>query len=323
MTHTSCECWTEGDTVVQVFSLSEAPCISTVPWLFFRHDQIATQTPDVIYSFILTSKAVGGILAVFHCTVNQPACISPPCAPFGGLLPLGSCNVRQLTFLLSCIRWWAKSRGARSVTVKTAPSCYDFELHQTCHRAYLAARFFPVSVHSNHYITIEKRDFSQIIERPEQRRLAKGKSAGIRVQISKGAGDAAALHLLQKCYHARCYRMSISAEQWTRCAQHDPSCYLIMVAALAEEPVAAGIFVRVGEGVLYHFASGYLPAFGALSPSLHLFEAAYRHCQNERMALLDLGISVDHDGKHKPSLSRFKSRIGGLTCEKIVYEAQL
>ena len=45
----------------------------------------------------------------------------------------------------------------------------------------------------------------------------------------------------------------------------------------------------------------------------------YEYCQEEKVKILDLGISLDHLGKEKPSLIRFKKNIGGIPSEKITY----
>lgn len=321
-THTSLCSWTYDDSVVDVFPMQEAPFPTTVPWLFFRREQLAVQTSDLIYSFILTSKESGNILAVFHCLPDSNGWISPPLAPFGGIMPAVHCHTHQLIFLLSCIREWITRMGGSALTIKTAPTCYDPITHELCHRSYLAAGFLPNHTYSNHYIPIADQCFNRIIEPTERRRLSKGKKSGLRVTMKHGLPDKQTEDFLHQCYDAQGYKLPASPDQLARLASVSPENYLVFTNRLKGEPVAMAAMVRVSDATLYHFMSGYLPEYRALSPALMLFEAAFDYCRNEKITILDLGISVDHFGNPKLSLSRFKANIGGLECKKIIYKAR-
>ncbi|MCF0073414.1 GNAT family N-acetyltransferase [Dyadobacter sp. CY261] len=320
MTHTPLKSWIDGDTIVQVFPLSEAPLPTTVPSLFFRREQLANHASNVIYSFILTSNQLDGMLAVFHCLPGQTHWCSPPSAPFGGLMPLSGCQLSQLTFLLTCVRQWIYHKGGSQLTIKTAPSCYDPAAHELCHHSYLATGFLPNHTYSNHYIPIGSKDFRLIIEPPERRRLSKGKKFGLHVTIKQGVCDPFTEELLRECYRVHEYTPSIPMERLACFMRPNPDDYLILTNWFQARPVATAIMVRVSDNVLYHFLSGYLPEFRTLSPSLMLFEAAYEFCRDNGMGILDLGISLDHHGQEKPSLARFKKHIGAKECVKIVYE---
>lgn len=303
--------------------MQEAPFPTTVPWLFFRREQLAIQTTDLIYSFILTSKESGDILAVFHCVPGVHGWISPPLAPFGGIMPVAHCRLHQLTFLLACIREWVARRGANTLTIKTAPSCYDPRTHELCHQSYLDAGFFPNHTYSNHYIPITHAGFEQIIEPAERRRLAKGKKSGLLVRMQTGACDVTTEAMLQQCYRTHGYQLPVASGEIARVTNATPENYIALTAWHGEQPVAAALMVRVSNTVLYHFLSGFLPEFSALSPSLMLFEAAHQFCRDHGIQTLDLGISLDHLGHEKPALAHFKRRIGGRECPKIIYDASL
>ena len=301
--------------------MPEAPFPTTVPWLFFRKEQLAVQTSDLIYSFILTSKESGDILSLFHCIPNFHDWISPPFAPFGGIIPVAHCRGDQLIFLLKCIREWIICHGGKALTIKTAPSCYDPIAHQLCHHSYLAAGFLPNHTYSNAYIPIGEEGFDRIIEPSERRRLSNGKKRGLMVTMKKGVFDKTTEDLLCRCYHLHGYQLPVTPDQLSRLPGACPENYLVFTNGLEDEPVAVAVMVRVSDRILYHFMSGYLPEYRALSPSVMLFEAAFEYCRSNDIALLDLGICIDHFGNPKPSLSRFKANIGGLECEKIVYKA--
>lgn len=322
-THTSLCSWTNDDTVVEVFPMPDAPFPSTIPWLFFRREQLAVQTSDLIYSFILTSKESGDILALFHCLPGPHDWISPPLAPFGGIIPVAYCRTDQLTFLLACVRKWITCKGGNTLTIKTAPSCYDPLTHELCHNSYLAAGFLPNHTYSNAYIPILDQGFERIIEPSERRRLSKGKKSGLLVTMNHGVFDKPTEDFLHRCYHVHGYQLPVPPDQLARLPGIFPENYLTFTNRFEGEPVAVAVMVRVSDRILYHFMSGYLPEYRAFSPSVMLFEAAFEYCSSEKVAILDLGICIDHFGNPKPSLSRFKANIGGLECEKIVYKSLL
>lgn len=322
-THTSLYSWTYDDTVVEVFPMPEAPFPTTVPWLFFRKEQLAFPTSDLIYSFILTSKESADIWAVFHCMSGPNSWISPPLAPFGGIASSAHCHRDQLTFLLTCVRKWIIRKGGKRLTIKTAPSCYDPLAHELCHHSYLAAGFFPNHTYSNHYIPITDARFEQIIEPAERRRLAKGKKNGLDVSVQTGPCDANTAATLYECYHARGYKLPVKPEKIADIINCTPENYLSLATWYEGQPIAAALMVRVSDTVFYHFLSGFLPEFRSLSPSVMLFEAAYQWGRDNGAQILDLGISLDHLGNEKPALARFKKRIGGVECQKIIYIANL
>lgn len=320
-THTPLRSWTNNDAVVEVFPMPEAPFPTTISWLFFRREQLAVQTSDLIYSFILISKESGDILSLFHCLPGFHDWISPPLAPFGGIMPVAHCRGDQLTFLLTCIREWVIYHGGKALTIKTAPSCYDPITHQLCHHSYLAAGFLPNHTYSNAYIPIGGEGFDRIIEPSERRRLSNGKKRGLQVTMKQGVFDKTTEDFLHRCYQVHGYQLPVPPDRLALLPGTCPENYLVFTNRFEEEPVAVAVMVRVGDRILYHFMSGYLPEYRTLSPSVMLFEAAFEYCRSKEIAILDLGICIDHFGNPKPSLSRFKANIGGLECEKIVYKA--
>ena len=303
--------------------MQEAPFPTTVPWLFFRKQKLSVQTSDLIYSFILSSKESGHILAVFHCLPGTQGWISPPLAPFGGIMPVAHCPECRLIFLLSCIREWVTRMGGKTLTIKTAPACYHPLTYEICHRSYLAAGFSPNHTYSNHYIPITDQRFDQIIEPAERRRLAKGKNRGLRIDLKTGICDETTEALFHECDRAHGRHGRVAPGEIARIIHAAPESYISMTVRNGQQTVAAALLVRVSDHVLYHFLSGFLPEFRTISPSLMLFEAAYQYCGNNGIEILDLGISLDHFGHEKASLASFKRRIGGRECPKIIYEAIL
>lgn len=224
---------------------------------------------------------------------------------------------------LSCILKWLRGAGAKKLIVKTAPLCYYPDVQHICHESYLEAGFLPNHTYSNHYIPIGEGTFYQLIERTEKRRLSKGKTAGFGITTQRGAMSENALDFLRHCYAERGYQLPLSTDRLAEFASIFPDSFVTFKATDRGKLIAVLIAVKVTSAVMYHFMSAYLPEYAAFSPSVLLFEAVYEFCQQEGLSVLDLGISIDNHGNAKPSLSRFKTKIGGLECPKVIYEVEL
>lgn len=311
--------WYNSDTVVKVFPLADAPLPPTAPWLFSRPEHLAIQTPDVIYSFILTYKDSGCILAVFHCCSGPDGWISPPCAPFGGIVPLQNCRESDLVFLLHCVRNWISEKQGQKLTIKTAPSSYDPISHELCHNSYLGAGFYPNHTYSSHYIPIGDLTFEQVIEPSERRRLFKGRKMGFKIDKETGRLSPELSLLLLKCYAEHDYRLSLPIERLMVLIHQFPEQLVVFSSWNTGTPIALLIAIQVNSEILYTFLSTYLKEYKIYSPALALFQAAHDHCRQQSMRILDLGVSMDHHGHEKPSLIRFKENIGGIACEKNTY----
>ncbi len=126
--------------------------------------------------------------------------------------------------------------------------------------------------------------------------------------------------LLLRCYAEHGYPLSLPPERLTALIHSFPKQLLIFSSWDAGTPIALLIAIQVSDEVLYTFLSTYRKEYKTFSPAVALFEAAYGYCRQQSMRILDLGVSMDHHGNEKPSLMRFKKNIGGIACEKIIYE---
>jgi hypothetical protein len=262
-------------------------------------------------------------LAFFNCCKCSDGWISPPAAPFGGMHLQKNCSKSQLDFFLSCILEWLRATGANKLIVKTAPLCYYPDVQHVCHKSYLEAGFFPNHTYSNHYIPIGDGTFYQLIERTEKRRLSKGKSAGFQITVQRGLMSKDSRNFLEHNYTEKGYKLPLSTDRLAEFASIFPESFMTFEATHRGKLIAVLIAVKVTPAAMYHFMSAYVPEYAAFSPSVLLFEAVYEFCQQEGFSILDLGISIDNHGNAKPSLSRFKTNIGGLECPKVIYEVGL
>lgn len=260
-------------------------------------------------------------MAIFQCAVNLfDEWVSPPRAPFGGVQCDVDCSQQELGFLLSCITAFIDRRCGKSLTIKTAPTCYHPNSHNLLHSCYEQNGFPAVETHSNHFIPVDSDSFAKKVHPAEKRRLFKCKNAGYTIGSGKKIELEKAYSFLTHCRNQADYKIPLSLCQVTQLACQLPEHLLLFGVFDADKMIALSISLKVSDDILYNFLVADLREYRTFSPVVMLTETIYEFCQQQNISILDLGISVDENGNPKPSLTRFKKNIGGQACEKVTYE---
>lgn len=294
------------------------------PFLYLTSGHLMTQTTDIVHAFRLVRRDGPHAIALFQC-VEKPGNIweSPANAPFGGIQCDVGCRESELTFFLECIKDWVNLRSGKRLLIKTAPSCYNPILNSLLHIAYLNTGFIAIQANLNSFISINSADFNSHIRLAEKRRLKKAANAGFKAGLANELSSIVVFEFLEKCRAKKGYRMSLTWTQMNILRQRFPENYLVFTVMDGAKIIALTLTVRVSDRILYNFLCADLQEYRIYSPVVKLMECVYQYCQQEKIEILDLGISLDQDGNYKPSLSRFKRNIGGQDCTKLTYEINL
>ncbi|GGC01488.1 GNAT family N-acetyltransferase [Dyadobacter sediminis] len=161
--------------------------------------------------------------------------------------------------------------------------------------------------------------FAERIAAAEKRRLRKSVAAGFVAGPDFTVSCETAYEFIQESRLQKGYAISISLLQMQLLLHVFPDHFQIFTVKDTGRIIALSLAVRVNERVLYNFLSADLGSYRHFSPAVMLLESIYRFCQEKQISMLDLGISIDGTGIHKPSLSRFKQNVGGEACVKITY----
>ncbi|WP_169739228.1 GNAT family N-acetyltransferase [Dyadobacter crusticola] len=153
--------------------------------------------------------------------------------------------------------------------------------------------------------------------------MRKSLNAGFEAALDRNAGFSEIYSFISKCRCQKGYPLPISKEALFKLIQSFPNHFLTFTAAHKHIIVATIIAVRVAPHILYVFLSDYDSAFAAYSPIVLLTQSLYEFCQQENCKILDLGTSLDHFGRYKESLSRFKRNLGARECVKITYRREI
>ncbi|HEV7348047.1 GNAT family N-acetyltransferase [Telluribacter sp.] len=295
-----------------------------VPYLYNRADHLLTQTDGPIFTFYLLEKSSHHLLALLSLTVDEErSAWSPPRAPFGGIQCSAAAPPEAVAFLLDCLKIWAQTHSITTLTLKTAPAIYQPRQHELLHQLYVKTGFTVLNQVPNHHIPVSSQAFSNLLSPAERRRLRKCQRAGL-VARPWYQPDAEAVYRFVET--SRCqqgYALTLTLDRLRILLHQFPDHFLVFAVYDRDTIASLTVAVRVSQEVLYNFLPADNLNYRTYSPTVLLNAALYQYCQAGQMQVLDLGTSLDHTGQPKPSLMRFKERLGGIESQKITYRLEI
>ena len=273
-----------------------------------------------LFTLVLYQKKPLKALAFIHIWYSPiHGWVSPLALPFGGIISLTSCPKKALLLLLQAVELQVMKHKGKQITITTSPSCYAPDQHEKLKATYLAAQFKYHQIYLNHHIAINPLPFENLLSRTEKSRLRKCEEAQFLVQIISNLSCRTIYDFISSCRLQKNYSMPISYKAFEAICLA-PSQHITVFGAFENDHlIAISVTARVNSRVLYNYLPAYAQKYAAYSPIVFLMRKIYEYCQEEKVKILDLGISLDHLGKEKPSLIRFKKNIGGIPSEKITY----
>lgn len=276
------------------------------------------------FSFYLFRTGEIASVACIHFTKNYTGYISPERAPFGGIQCDKKCSADELSFLLCCVENWFSSQPDCTLSIKTPPACYDTDpLHNLLTGTYDLAGYKIANRFANHHIPVSSLAFFENIIPSEARRLARCKNSGFRAGLYEDPNIEIVYNFIKESRAAKGYLMSMTSGQLEILINNFPEHCQIFMVTDGGKIIALSVTILVCKEVLYNFLPADLPDYKSFSPMVQLTEAIYNYCQRKKIAILDLGISLDNNGNEKPGLLKFKKNLGAKVSYKITYEKGL
>ncbi|WP_439582573.1 GNAT family N-acetyltransferase [Dyadobacter bucti] len=296
--------------------------MSFCPFLYLKPEHLGTQSTGLIFSFLLFTENIPAPCGIFHCAEPTPGhWVSPLRAPFGGIQVDKNCKQDDLDFLVCCIKEFIAAREGKKLIVKTAPlSYYAAWEYLRLDYTYRSAGFTVSGEFINHSIPVDSDGFTYHIAASENRKLKRAKAAGFRAGLEQNLPAGFIHSFLFECRTLKGYSLTLSQQQIEELLMKFKEEVKIFTVRDSEKIIALSLTVRVSRDIIYNFLSADVPDYRHYSPYVILTETIYSYCRKEGIATLDLGISLDHTGIHKPSLARFKQNIGGKESVKRTYE---
>lgn len=318
--------WSENSLETRLYiqhSVTIIP-LSFEAFLYQNTNYLNATGHDKKFSFYLFRTGEIASVSCIHFSKNYTGYISPERAPFGGIQCDKKCSADELSFLLRCIENWFSSHTDCIVSIKTPPACYHTDpINDLLTSAYDLAGYKMANRFTNYHIPISSLAFFENIIPPEAIRLAKCKNSGFRAGLYDDPNIEIVYNFIKESRAAKGYLMSMTSVQLEILINNFPEYCQIFVVKDGGKIIALSVTILVCKGILYNFLPADLPDYKSFSPMVQLTEAIYNYCQRKKIAILDLGISLDNNGNEKPGLLRFKKNLGGKVSFKITYEKNL
>jgi len=289
-------------------------------WLFNTPLHVVHQKPTRIFTFILTdtltqSEAYG----IFHLSVEGSKGISPHRASFGSFEVAERVSHAEFSDWLGSIEDFAKQQGITQLEIKHYPHCYHPSRSNFIRRALIRNGFSIKQSLENQFIEISENTFENGLHTSERRRLRKCLAAGFRFEEWQNPSPFLLYEFIRQNRQLLGYSLSFSLEQLTTWLTLFPNDFRVFCIKDDEIIASLSLVVRVGQSILYNFCPADNLAYRTYSPAVLLNKGLYEWAKNKGITILDLGISIDSEGKTKPSLSRFKHKLGAIDSEKHLF----
>lgn len=285
--------------------------------LYNHPKHLFLQSTEPVYTFILESAFYSTIWIHFRLSSNR--LISPLRAPFGGFE--GNLNLPKegYLFLLDSIKKGGLLLGATEIIIKLSPAFHSTDyIDESC---FLQSGFSCEGAYNNIHISIDTTPFHEKINNNKLRKLNQCKRSHFTVK--EIPVDERLYTFLLHCRTQRDYPISMSYNELEALKSVFPTEIIGVGVFDKDQLVCASVAVRVNRNTLYNFMPASLLEYNAFSPIILLTAYLYQYCQDQKINVLDLGISCNEQGTEKHSLLNFKLQLGGSSLLKVRYHQLL
>jgi hypothetical protein len=289
-------------------------------WLFNTPLHVIYQKAALVYTFALVDAATQTeAVGLFHLFIQDSKGVSPLRASFGSFEMAEHISHADFSAWITSIETFAKNQGITSLEITHYPHCYNPARSTFIRRGLLRSGFEITQSADNQFIEIKDNEFEQHLHTSERRRLRKCLRAGFQFEEWKNPPSNQVYEFIQHNRQLLGYTLSFSFEQLEMWLDVFPAHFRVFCVKDNDTITSLTLTVRVGEKVLYNFCPADNLSYRTFSPAVLLNKGLYEYAKNEGVTILDLGISIDSEGKVKPSLKRFKHNLGAKDSEKYVF----
>ena len=304
------------------------PVFSQPGFFFHQHPHLHHQDNGQFRLISAINQDTGQADA--HCAffVQSNRAVSPLAAPFGSIEFTETLPDSVLDSLITSVL--AETQRAETSTLRLVnyPTCYaprqTERLTQKLHmHGFTITEDYPTFFLSPTEQSITDHTFEFGLAPAERRRLRKCRQANFRVVHQRQPTVAETILFIQETRCNKGYPLTIATEKLASLLNEFPNQYAVFTVMDGPTIAALTVTVRVRHDILYNFLPASNPDYAAFSPMVLLVDGLFQYCQQQRIRLLDLGLSLDHHRQPKPSLMRFKRNLGAQESPKLVFDIAL
>ena len=282
-------------------------------FLFNQYFYLNTHATSVL-SF--ADKASAPSILLNCVEASQGNYVSGYHAPFAGIEYTSTIDI---TIFVKDVLNNLSEKNAKSLTIKQAPECYQPNVYNAIHEAFIANGFVEQVSETNQYIVVDPaKSFSSGIDAQKRRRLSNSKKTGMRVEFFNHIDSDIWYEVYYKARIDKGFPITISKVAYLSLSEKITDIYTYAGVFLNDTLIANAIFVHINKDTLYYFAAASDPSYAELSPTVLLIEALYDKAVQDKYTLIDLGVS-SLDGVLNEGLHQFKKYLGAIECSKKTY----
>jgi Acetyltransferase (GNAT) domain len=254
---------------------------------------------------------------------NGPVASSPGAAPFGSVEFDNALPDATLGELLHTLTDKARQDCCSSVKMVNYPNCYAPAQADRLTNHLLEQQYRVVRNDANFYLAVGPDSLDRQMHSQERRRLRKCQQTGFRFTHWQEPPITDVLTFLTQSRENQQYPLTLPACRLAALLTQFPDKFSVFTVCDGPNIASLAVTVRVSDEILYYFLPADNLAYRSFSPAVMLIHGLFGYCQQERIKLLDLGVSLDHHRQFKPSLARFKENLGAVSSPKRVFEKVL
>ncbi len=248
---------------------------------------------------------------------------SPIAAPFGSIEFTETLPDQVLNAFIYRLIDEACSVGAATFRIVNYPTCYAPKQAERLSKKLHEHGFDLIDTHQTFYLSTTDISFESNLVPAERRRLRKCREAGFVFSHRQTPDIAEVIDFVQETHRQKGYPLTISPERLADLLHNFPDAHAVFTVRDGSRLTALTITVRVRHDILYNFRPVSNPDYQQFSPIVMLTDGLFSYCLQQKIRLLDLGISLDAAGQPKPGLIRFKRNLGAQESPKMIFAKTL
>jgi hypothetical protein len=289
----------------------------------FHHPQhLLLQAPEGWHTYALLNNAQKLVEGIIHYHIEGAEAKSPYRSPYGSFLFSERVSENQLTEFVKFTEQKLKEERVQRISLKNPPEVYAPQQSVLLNNVLQVSGYVIAAEETSAIISIRDLSFDQILHRSKKSRLKKCHDQQFSFVSLPLIRLSEVYDFIDSCREEKGYTLSMSKAELRQVANAFSNVFFLHVVMDDHQPVAASISIQINKSVLYTFYYDHAEQYDALSPVVFLCEGLFSFCQQNQIALLDLG-TANKDGKPNLPLLDFKLSLGAQPASKLTFVKNL
>jgi hypothetical protein len=215
-----------------------------------------------------------------------------------------------------------KEVGVQQILLKNPPEIYTSQSSTSLSKVLLESGYTLDLEETSAVIQVRNHSYEEILHRSKKSRLKKCHDNQFSI-VSRPLNKLSEVYdFISACREEKGFTLSMSMAELQRVVNAFSKVFFLHVVMDDHQLVASSISIQVNKNVLYTFYYDHGEQYDAVSPVVFLCEGLFSFCQQNQIALLDLG-TANKDGNPNLPLLDFKLSLGAQPSSKLTFVKNL